>query len=93
MVDLDVPDSARYSDGPATPTEDDEKGSVIRFPTHLPSIASLDFDRTDEGAGTTSPTFVSVDDSGSEMGAPLGLGGFNLQSYFAEYPDGNLSDE
>jgi len=93
MVELDKPDSARNSDGPATPTEEDEKGSVIRFPTHLPSIASLDFDRMDEEDRTLSPTFVSVDESGSETGAPLGLEGFNLQSYFAQYPDCNLSDE
>jgi len=93
MVELDEPESAKNSDGRATPTEDDEKGSVIRFPSHLPSIALLDFDRTEEEDGTSSPTFVSVDESESETGAALGLRGFNLQSYYPEWPDGNLSDE
>jgi len=94
MVELDERDSARNSDGPVTPTEDDEKGSIIRFPAYLPSIASLDLDRTDEEDGYSSPTLVSIEDSGSEMGAPLGLGGFNLQgNYYAPYPDGYLSDE
>lgn len=94
MVELDKPDSARNSDGPATPIEDDEKGSVIRFPTHHNSIASFDFDRTDEEDGTSSPTFVSIEESGSEAGTPLGLGGFSLLSnHYAEYPYGDLSDE
>lgn len=86
--------SARDSDGPATPTEDDEKGSVIRFPTHLPSICSYDFYPTDEEDGTASLTFISIEESESEAGAAHGLSIFNFGSnYNVEYPGGDMSDE
>jgi len=93
MLEIDEPDSARDSDGPVTPTEDDEKVSVIRFAARIPSIASYDFEPTDEEDVTSSPTFISIDESGSEAGAPLGLSLFNPEDYYAEYPAGNLSDE
>jgi len=88
--------SARDSDGPKTPTGDDEKGSVIRFAANLPSFyANYGFCPTDEEDCTSSLTFISLEESESEVLAPHGLSMINNvgSDYRTEYPGGNFRDE